>query len=187
MDTERPESAPALTEGDETEALAKSETYVVDTEDEFMNPGEMDLEDMYATDERMERGGVPFKIGKVTFGLARAGGANVQYTRLMAKKTMPYRRVLQNIETNPDKLNEKTMNLLRRLEMETVAEACVKWWKHDDLGDNKLYAKEREILEFSTDNVMKLFKQMPAVFDALSERAKDLYNFKAAVEADAKN
>jgi hypothetical protein len=160
---------------------------VVDTEDEIMSEEDFDLEDMFGTDSNLEVTGVPVKLGKTTFTLARAGGSNTAFTRAMAKKTMPYRRLLQGLETDPNKISDKLLRLMRKIEMEVYAETCVKGWTHDDLGKNKCYGKAKEVLQFSPDNVLKLFNQMPPVFDALSERAKDLTTFRDAVEADAKN
>ena len=62
----------------------------------------MSLYKQFATDMNVERDGVVLSYGKnsknkdINIRIARAGGANIRYTKLLEAAIKPYRRQLQN-------------------------------------------------------------------------------------------
>lgn len=146
---------------------------------------QMELADMYGSDSTLERDGIPLKRGRMTFLIARSGGGNLRYTKVLTAKTKPHRRTLQMAAKNMD---ERSLRLLQRLQMETFAEACMLGWEHEIHGKGKAVDKTGKILDFSVANCMLLFDQMPALFDDLASEADNIAAFRQeAIEASAKN
>lgn len=134
---------------------------------------------LFQTDNAKERDGVVIEyddLGKIT--IARAGGANTRYNTAIYQKMQPYRRQLQ---LKQNKLDDKTIKLMRRLNMELFAETVVLGWEG-------ICDAEGVELPFSKEACLNLFNDLPALFDDLLARANDLSTFQAEeIEEDAKN
>lgn len=105
--------------------------------------------------------------------IARAGGANVQFSKRMEIVVKPYRRQIQT-ETIETKQVEK---LVRQVYAETVV---LGWENVDD--------KTGKPLEFTVVNCVQVFNDLPDLFLDLQEQAQRAALFRAEVrEADAGN
>lgn len=131
------------------------------------------------TDSNKEKNGVLLEYGlnskkePITFTVAREGGRNVQYQKVAEVIFKPVRRQVQHGSIDPEVLE----NLLAQV----YAKAVVKGWTGvEDEHD--------EPLAFNEANVVKLLTDLPVVFDAIKEVARDFNQFLLdAVEEDAKN
>lgn len=159
---------------------------------------EMTLGDMFGTDGELERRGIVIDYGKAgSFLVARAGGANVKYQQVLTKLTAPYRRQLRHVQRTVEgkggkekDVDQKSMKLLRSLQMQAFARAVVLGWSSERYGEGKIPHpfEKNEALEYNPDNCLWLLQQLPALFDDLQEQAMDIYNFRALEdEADAGN
>lgn len=137
------------------------------------------LHKQFETDPQLEKKGVwvsyegeddepPSK-----FLIARAGGANVDYTKAMEREAQPIRRKLQN--------NLVSQAALRKLNIKVFAETVILGWEN-------VTDKNGTKLEFTPENVVKLFTELPDLFDDVQEQANRaaLYR-KSLQELDAKN
>lgn len=131
------------------------------------------------TDSEKEKDGARFeydlnsKDEKIVFIVAREGGRNLHYQKVAEQIFKPYRRQIQHGQINPQTLD----SLLAEVYSKTV----VKGWEGvEDENNNSL--------PFSPENCLKLLNDLPVVFDAIKEFARDYTRFLIEeAEADAKN
>ncbi len=139
----------------------------------------MSLYKQFATDKNVERDGVVLSYGKnsknkdINIRIARAGGANIRYTKLLEAAIKPYRRQLQN-ETMDNGVAED-------ITMRVYAQSVVLGWEgvEDEKGND---------MEFTVENCMKLFKDLPDLWADIQSQATRAALFRQDIlEADAKN
>ena len=139
----------------------------------------MSLYKQFATDKNVERDGVVLSYGKnsknkdINIRIARAGGANIRYAKLLEAAIKPYRRQLQN-ETMDNGVAED-------ITMRVYAQSVVLGWEgvEDENGNN---------MEFTVENCMKLFKDLPDLWADIQSQATRAALFRQDIlEADAKN
>ena len=139
----------------------------------------MSLYKQFKTDKNVEKEGIVLNYGKNSKGedieirIARAGGANVQYAKLLEVKTKPYRRQIQN-ETLDNEVAEK-------ITKEVYAKAVVMGWAGVEDENGKP-------LEFSSENCIKLFDDLPDLWMDIQQQSTKAALFRADIlEQDAKN
>ena len=111
--------------------------------------------------------------GVIGIKIARAGGSNAAYQRVLERKLKPYRRQLQT-DTMDNKVAERIL-------IEVFAETVVVGW------ENVEDAKGKQ-LEYNVENVIKVLTDLPDLFADIQKAASDAALFrKDALEADAKN
>ena len=139
----------------------------------------MSLYKQFATDKNVERDGVVLSYGKnsknkdINIRIARAGGANIRYAKLLEAAIKPYRRQLQN-ETMDNGVAED-------ITMRVYAQSVVLGWEgvEDENGNG---------MEFTVENCMKLFKDLPDLWADIQSQATRASLFRQDIlEADAKN
>ena len=139
----------------------------------------MALYKQFATDKNVERDGVVLSYGKnsknkdINIRIARAGGANIRYTKLLEAAIKPYRRQLQN-ETMDNGVAED-------ITMRVYAQSVVLGWEgvEDENGND---------MDFTVENCMKLFKDLPDLWADIQSQATRAALFRQDIlEADAKN
>jgi len=116
----------------------------------------------FRSDTAAEQEGVELDYGPFRVTIARAGGANKSYERLLEALTKPYRRAIQ-LETLDQKISEKIMK-------EALARAVVLNWEvrvdadgnPDPSGEDWKPGVEDpdtgELLPFSWENVLKVLQ-----------------------------
>lgn len=113
----------------------------------------------FRSDTAAEVEGKVIDYGEFRVTIARAGGSNKAYNRLLESLTKPYRRAIQ-LETLPDAVSEKIMKEalakavvlnweLREVDEKTGAETWSQGIEDPDTGD---------VLPFNADNVLKVFQ-----------------------------
>lgn len=139
----------------------------------------MSLYRQFKTNPNLERDGVLLEYGNNSKGnpicirIARAGGSNERFNKRLEAAVKPYRRQIQTetIQT------EQVTKLIRRVYAETVV---LGWENVEDADGNAL--------EFSVDNCMKLFDDLPDLYTDIQEQAQRAALFRAEIlEADAGN
>lgn len=139
----------------------------------------MSLYSQFETDADIERAGIEliYNMGAgkppVVIRIARAGGGNTRYQRVLDVKTKPYRRQLATETIEPS-----TLDTIMR---EVYAEAVV-------LGWSNVTDKNDEPMEFSKANVVKLFTDLPDLFSDVQSQAQKVALFrKQVLDASAGN
>lgn len=139
----------------------------------------MSLYKKFETDRSLETKGIILDYGPNSKGknieirVARAGGANDAYLKRLEAKAKPHRRQIQH----------ETMDRVQ-IEMmvkEVYAETVVLGWENvEDRDGNPM--------DFSKDNVLKLFADLPDLYHDIQEQAQSAALFRVGVrELDAKN
>lgn len=139
----------------------------------------MSLYSQFQTDPKIEKEGILLEYGETDDGkpicirIARAGGANKAFEKRMEAETKPIRRQLQNETAN----NAQLLKILRKVYAETVV-----------LGWENVQDPAGKPIEFSVENCIKLFEDLPDLFGDVQEQSRRAALFRAqAREADAKN
>lgn len=115
----------------------------------------MGLYDAFETDKSLERDGIFLDYGfntkdePIQIRIARAGGANTKFAKVLEQKMKPYKRALAN-DTMDNKVAEKLL-------IEAYADSVVIGW-------TGVEDKEGNALEFNRENVVKLFTDLPDLF-----------------------
>lgn len=134
----------------------------------------------YKTDKSAEVNGVPVTVGineddksKINFILARAGGNNKAYGAALTTKSEPHAQAIA-AGALPEELAEE-------ITKEVFVDSVLKGWENVRDADNKP-------LEFSKENALKLFDELPDLFEELALKARKISTFKTAnLEVVAKN
>lgn len=140
----------------------------------------MSLYKQYKTDPKIEKEGVILQYGNGTsIRVARAGGANTEYLKLLEQRLKPHRRQIQNDAMDPV--------LLERLIKEVFATSVVIGWEGVDLEETENGPAVPQA-PFTKENCIRLFDDLPALFADIQEQSQNIALFRAEIRsADAKN
>ena len=141
----------------------------------------MSLYKQFKTNADKEMEGVEIEFNEATnddgsvptFVISRMGKSNKRYTKALEAATRPYRR---QIELGTMK-NEVAEEIFLNVFVDTV----LKGWKNvrDENGAELAFGKQAAV---------KLFQDLPEVYERLQEEAKQSANFRdLALEDEAKN
>lgn len=126
------------------------------------------------TDSDLETKGVKLEYNGFSITIARAGGQNYRFLKLLDAKQRPYRRQIDT-DTLP-------MDINQRLLREVYAEAIVLGW------DGVVDPDTLEPMPYTVANCTKLFEKLPELFSDIVSMSRERANFQLAqTEADAKN
>jgi hypothetical protein len=146
----------------------------------------MGLSKLFKTDERIETDGVVLDYGDTRIRIARAGGANKKYVKLLEKMTRPIRRALANGAVDDDRAND----ILKAAFAKTV----ILGWQTKVNGewitgiDPKDLGMEGTALQLANpDNYLKVFMApgMNDLFIDIREQAETSALFKADIDEAA--
>lgn len=128
----------------------------------------------YKTDQSKEKTGVVIDLGESgKFTVARAGGANKDWSKKIASATKPVRRQIQ-AETIDSALVDKIV-------IEAFVDTVLKDW-------SGVTGREGAPLAFTRDNAIALFTDLPDLFQELNKVANDAATFRDVIlEVDSKN
>jgi hypothetical protein len=137
------------------------------------------LYSQFKTDKNIEQEGVILEYGKTDDGkiiairIARAGGGNLRYTKLLEAAIKPYRRQLQN-ETMDN-------NIAETITQRVYAQSVVLGWENVEDAEGKP-------MEFNVENCIKLFKDLPDLWSDIQSQANRAALFRQDIlDEDAKN
>lgn len=139
----------------------------------------MGLYSAYKTDENLETSGVILTYGenskgkKIGIKVARAGGSNKAFQRVLTAKTRPYRR-----QIDQNTMDNATMEGLLR---EVYADTIVLGWENvEDEND--------QAMECTRENIIKLFTDLPDLFTDVRTGATESAAFRVEIlDAVVKN
>jgi hypothetical protein len=134
----------------------------------------MTLYRKFGTDSNVETAGVVLDYGEgVKIRIARAGGANKAYLKALERLSRKYRRQIQL-----DILDEETAReVFRAIYAETIV-----------IGWEGVTGREGKPIEFSRENCIKLFEDLPDLFADIQAQAGNAALFRAEIaENDGKN
>lgn len=147
-------------------------------EKRFTNPYEM-----FETDKAREADGIVLNYSDAFWiQVARAGGSNDHYKRILTEKLKPFRRAIQT-----DTIDETASSRIMR---EAAAEGLVLNWGTGIYpnGAGAIPGRDGKLVAFNIPNVIQLFIDLPDLFNDIYEQANKASLFRAAeLEADAKN
>lgn len=128
----------------------------------------------FKTDETREKDGVTLDMGEAgRFKVARAGGANATFTKRLAFLTKPHRRAIQTGSIDP--------KLADQILVTAYVESVLIGWEN-------VTGEDGAPLQFSKENAVKLFTDLPDLFKIIRETAEDMTLFKQEIaEGDAGN
>jgi len=135
----------------------------------MMNPYKM-----FGNDKTLEaEKGIALDYGDFQIRVARAGGSNSNFARMLRTKLKPYKRQV-DLGTMDDAVAQKIL-------AEVYAESVILGWSGvtDTNGD---------VLEFNTENAVKLLLDLPDLFTDIQRQAENFTNFRQAeLEDEVKN
>lgn len=140
----------------------------------------MSLRNTYKTDNAKETNGVRVVVGvneftgdEMAINVSRMSKSNKIYAKAAEKKFSPHTAAIQN-ETIPEALAAR---LMKELFVEVILHGWEGFSLYELTGndDDKLTP-----LEYNSDNAMKLFAELPDVYDAWEAQAKKAANFREA-------
>lgn len=142
----------------------------------------MGLYSQFQTNEDLEKSGVVIDYGSFRVLIARAGGGNTDFMRVLAAKTKPHRRAIQTETMDP--------NLAQSIEKEVYAETVVRNW--ETLVDGEwvqgIESPNGGLLDVTKENIQETFENLPDLFYDLKDQANKVAIFRQAeMEADTKN
>lgn len=139
----------------------------------------MGMYEDFKTDAAMERDGIVLDYGEFRVTVARAGGANKQYLKLLEFKTRPHQRAIQAGLLD----NERSMSILR----EAYAETVVRNWELRRGGQwvQGIDGPDGTDLPFTKENVLSTFHNLPDLFQDIMEQAGRGALYRAALREQA--
>lgn len=147
----------------------------------------------FETDKNLEKNGIVLDYGDFRVTIARAGGANRKYNRTLEFVSKPYRRAIDNKTIAVEKAEEimmqvATQSLVLLWEVREVKEAKKEGEEDKVTWKSGIHARDGGVIDFTRDNVMLTFQQLPDLFHDINGQAETAANFrKAGLEDDAKN
>jgi len=131
----------------------------------------MSLYKQFKTDESFETRGVTLDYGDgVRIRIARAGGANKKYLRATEKLSRQYRNQIRMGTFSGETANK----VMQEVFVETV---ILGWDGVADAAGNPL--------PFTKENCLKLFRDLPALWEDIQEQATSVAIFREAELEDA--
>ena len=127
--------------------------------------------DMFGTDAKMERSGIYLDYGSFRLLVARAGGSNAKFARVLESVSKPYRRAMELGSLS----NEKAQEILTIV----YARAVVLGWEGEGLVD-----QDGNPLEYNEKNVIWLFTQLPDLFADVQAQVVKMDNFRRVARED---
>lgn len=143
----------------------------------------MSLYKQYATDQNLEKIGILLSYGPDMLGtpnaegvypeicirIARAGGSNTEYQKQLDHAVKPVRRQIQQELLGLDKIKALTQKVYAR---------CVV------LGWENVRDADGNLLDFNEDNVLKVFQDLPDLWEDVQEQATRAALFRKSIQED---
>lgn len=127
----------------------------------------------FKTDSKVEQTGIVIDYGDFKITIARAGGANKAYQKALERKTRPFKRAIQADAFS----NDQAMAILREVYAETVV-----------IGWEGVTDENEQPLPFNKENCIKLFTDLPDLFNDLMQQSSNLALFREQIrDEDSKN
>lgn len=124
---------------------------------------ESNLDSLFKTDKALEQQGITLEFGPAKFQVKRFGGWNSQHVKAaMAKYYKPHARSAEN-------------GTLTQEQEQTI---LVKTFVYSSMVGWSGVVIDKVEQEYSPENAIALFLELPELFKAVQEQAADVSNFK---------
>lgn len=131
--------------------------------------------DMFETDEGVETMGVLLRYGPtIRILVARAGGANKPFERLVKNLTKPHRQMLKAVQSGNG--SDADAEVLEAIMQEAYAKTVVRGWEGVQLEKNG------PMVECTPENVLALFRKIPQMWIDIRDFASNYINYLAVSE-----
>ena len=137
---------------------------------------------LFKTDTRLEQEGVIIDYGQFRVTIARSGGANKRYTKILEAKTRPYRRAIETETLDPARGNDLLREVFAEavvLNWEVLVDEEKQEWKPGIEGPNG------DILPVTYENILSAFRLLPDLFLDLQAQSQKVALFRADEQAAA--
>jgi hypothetical protein len=135
---------------------------------------------LFETNKDFEKSGITLDYGDFWIKIARAGGANKKYEKVLQAKLRPFQAQLRT--------NTLDNAVAERLYREIYASAVILGWGSKEFGEGKLVGKDNDPLEFNIDNAIALLSDLPDLFNDIKEQSEKVALFRnEELREDAKN
>jgi len=140
----------------------------------------MGMYDVFKTDEVAEREGIIIDYTSFRVTIARAGGANKKYKRMLDQATKPHERLIQLGSFS----NEQAEDLLKAV----YAKSVIKDWE-TKVDDKWLVGLENpdggELLPVTVANILTVFELLPDLYIDLRDQAQKSALYRVALREEA--
>jgi hypothetical protein len=141
----------------------------------------------FSTDENLEQSGILLSYGDIRIRIARAGGRNHRFRKLLQTRLKPYRR-----QMDTDTMAEETSE---QILLGVYAETVILGWETRVVADDGtetwepwIEGRDGERLDFTRDNCIRVLGDLPELFRDIRSMADKATNFKQEEEEeDVKN
>lgn len=137
----------------------------------------MSLRKTFKTDKTAEIEGVELEVAMndhnglpIKVRIARMGAANKRYTKALNKVTTPHQAAIQN--------NALDNELARKMLMEVFVDTILLGWSNLPKSELTGDESDTEELEFTRENALALFKELPDLYDDWEGRAQKSSTFR---------
>jgi len=139
----------------------------------------------FRTDQNAEKSGIIIDYGDFRVTIARAGGANKKYQRVLENVTRPFRRAIQTEQMD----NERAEDLLKIV----YARSIVRNWelKQEDAESGEvtwvegIEGSEGDVLPVNEENIILTFDNLPDLFADIKEQAAKQALFRSSLREEA--
>lgn len=140
----------------------------------------MSMYNQFRTDPEAEEKGIILDYGDFRVTVARAGGANKRFQRVLEAKTRPHQRAIQT--NNFD--NDRATVLMK----EAFAEAVIRDWevkKEDGTWESGIESSDGGVMPVTKENILKVFEDLPDLFQDIMTQAQTSMLFRASLREEA--
>ena len=130
--------------------------------------------EQFDTNREVETKGIELDFGEAgVFTIARAGGANKRYAKVMKQMASPYKRQMEHDLMSPESVDD--------LLIDVFVESVMIGWKG-------VKDREGKDLKYSKKVCTELFHELPELFAVVRNESSKAANFRHQdLEGDAKN
>jgi hypothetical protein len=144
----------------------------------------MSIYALFKTNPELEQSGIELDYGNFKITIARAGGANKKFAKLLEARSKPYKRAIQTETMDIERAND----LIR----EVYAEAVILNWetKINDVFVEGIEDPEdsSKTIPATKENIVRTLRLLPDLFVDIQEQATKAALFREEIrEQDAKN
>lgn len=128
---------------------------------------------MFETDAKTESSGIVINYGDFKVRVARAGGENKRYVKILRELTKPYQKAIDTDTIDPEVAKEISIKAFVRGVL---------------LGWEGVTDRDGNALAYNEANAIKVFTDLPEFFKEIAQQALNFTLFRAASQEDeAKN
>lgn len=149
----------------------------------------MNLYSTFAANKNAEKEGIILQYGKGTrIRVARAGGSNEKFTKVLQTLTKPYKRAIQNDTVDPE--------IVEDIMMRAYCRAVIKSWETNTNPDKDgepiwtpgIESKDGDLLDVTEENIVMTFMNLKDLWEDIKEQSNKFALFRQEInEVDSKN